>query len=109
MDQSLYSTSTPASRAHAADLINHWDKTRRYTLVLLAIWFLSTFGIIFFARELNTIHVFGWPLSFYMAAQGMLLIYLAIVVLYMRRMKRIEQLIQQTQQTQLSSEPVHGE
>ncbi|MBP0600298.1 DUF4212 domain-containing protein [Herbaspirillum sp. LeCh32-8] len=70
---------------------NHWSKTRRMTAVLLAVWFLVTFFFIFFARELDQVHLFGWPISFYMAAQGMMLIYLAIVVIYMRRMRRIEQ------------------
>jgi putative solute:sodium symporter small subunit len=43
------------------------------------------------------VHLFGWPLSFYMAAQGMMLIYLAIVVIYVRRMRRIEQLVRREQ------------
>ncbi|NUU00426.1 DUF4212 domain-containing protein [Herbaspirillum robiniae] len=85
----------------AGDAGNHWSKTRRMTAVLLAVWFLATFFVIFFARELDRVHLFGWPVSFYMAAQGMMLIYLAIVVIYMRRMKRIEQ--------QAHGEQGHGE
>ncbi|WP_050468149.1 DUF4212 domain-containing protein [Herbaspirillum chlorophenolicum] len=83
------------------DAGNHWRKIRKHTAVLLAVWFLATFFFIFFARELDRIHLFGWPLSFYMAAQGMILIYLAIVVIYIRRMKRIEQ--------QVHGEQGHGE
>lgn len=64
----------------------YWQRTRRLTLSLLAIWFIFTFGVIFFARDLYRITVFGWPLSFYMAAQGMLLIYVAIVAVYAWRM-----------------------
>lgn len=80
--------------AHHHDVTSHWRSTRKLTAVLLAVWFGSTFFFIFFARELDQIHLFGWPISFYMAAQGMMLIYLAIVVIHIRRMRRIEQLVQ---------------
>jgi len=75
----------------------HWRHTRRLTAWLLAIWFLSTFFFLYFARALDQVHLFGWPVSFYMAAQGMMLIYLAIVVYYMRRMRRLEQQFHQEQ------------
>jgi putative solute:sodium symporter small subunit len=61
------------------------------TLVLLAIWFVSTFVMGFFARELATINFFGWPLSFYMAAQGSMVIYLVIIWYYARAMKRLDE------------------
>jgi putative solute:sodium symporter small subunit len=57
---------------------------------LLAIWLLSTFCIIFFARELSGLTIFGWPLSFYLAAQGASLIYLAIIAVYAWRMRILE-------------------
>ncbi|WDZ96828.1 DUF4212 domain-containing protein [Herbaspirillum sp. WKF16] len=92
------------------DAGNHWSKTRRLTAVLLSVWFLVTFFFIFFARELDQVHLFGWPISFYMAAQGMMLIYLAIVVIYMRRMKRIEQLMYGDQGEHIEQgEHRHGE
>jgi putative solute:sodium symporter small subunit len=70
----------------------------------MALWFAATFFFIYFARELDRVHLFGWPVSFYMAAQGMMLIYLAIVVIYVRRMRRIEQLVRREQ-----GEHWHGE
>jgi putative solute:sodium symporter small subunit len=59
---------------------------------LLATWLLTTFCIIFFARELSGLTIFGWPLSFYLAAQGASLIYLAIIGFYAWRMRRLERL-----------------
>ena len=44
----------------------------------------------FFARELAGLSVFGWPLSFYLAAQGAALIYLAIIALYAWRLRRYD-------------------
>ncbi len=73
----------------------YWKKTQRLTLVLLGSWFGMTFLVVFFARQLDHIHLFGWPLSFYMAAQGMMLIYLAIVVIYTLKMGRADQQLQQ--------------
>ncbi len=71
----------------------YWKKVRRFTATLIVVWFVSTFGVIFFARELSKITVFGWPLSFYMAAQGLTFIYLLILVLYVKRMRRLDQIM----------------
>jgi putative solute:sodium symporter small subunit len=69
----------------------YWRRNLNLTLVLLAIWFVATFVMGFFARELATINFFGWPLSFYMAAQGSLIIYLVVIWYYARSMKRLDQ------------------
>jgi len=60
----------------------HWQRTRRLSFVLLALWLAATFCSVFFARELAALSLFGWPLSFYLAAQGTALVYLAIVGAY---------------------------
>jgi putative solute:sodium symporter small subunit len=69
----------------------HWRRTRRLTFTLLALWLATGFGTVFFARELAQVTVFGWPLSFYMAAQGASLICLAIIGVYAWRMRRYDQ------------------
>lgn len=68
----------------------HWRKTRALSALLLLLWFLTTFCTVFFARELATLTLFGWPLSFYMAAQGSALIYLAVLGAYAWRMRRLD-------------------
>ena len=60
---------------------NYWNKLKTITSILIVLWFIPTFGISFFANEL-TFDFFGWPFSFWMASQGSLLIYLAIVWIY---------------------------
>ena len=67
-----------------------WRRRMRVTGGLLALWFAVTFGVAFFARELDFV-VFGWPLSFWVAAQGALLVYMALVVMYARQMGRIDE------------------
>jgi len=68
----------------------YWQRTRRLTILLLLAWLLTTFGITWFARELNEINFFGFPLGFYMGAQGILLIYPLIIWLYNQRMRTLE-------------------
>lgn len=68
----------------------YWRRNLRVTAGLLLIWFLVTFVAAFYARELNAITIFGFPLGFYMGAQGALLVYLAIIGFYARYMNRLD-------------------
>ena len=66
-----------------------WRRCLRLTALLLLIGFAVTFGVAYFARELSG-SVFGWPFSFWMAAQGALLVYLVLVCVYARVMHRLD-------------------
>jgi putative solute:sodium symporter small subunit len=68
----------------------HWRRARRLVLVLLGLWLATSFGTVFFARDLAHMSVFGWPLSFYLAAQGASLIFLAILGAYAWRMRVLD-------------------
>ena len=68
----------------------HWQKTRAMTGWLLLIWLSTGFCVAFFARELTGLSIFGWPLSFYLAAQGASLVSLAILAFYAWRMRRLD-------------------
>ena len=84
----------PAPEARAALLARraaHWQATQRLTVALLLVWLLTGFLTVFYARELLHLHLFGWPLPFYMAAQGASLVYLAIIACYAWRMRRFDQ------------------
>jgi putative solute:sodium symporter small subunit len=67
----------------------YWRKNLRVTGILLAIWFVVTFGVGFFARQL-TFTLFGWPFSFWMGAQGALVVYVAIIWYYAYYMDRLD-------------------
>lgn len=71
-----------------ADL--HWRKTRRLTFVLIVFWIVITFGLTWFARTINEVVILGFPLGFYMAAQGALVLYLLIIWWYNRKMKKLD-------------------
>jgi putative solute:sodium symporter small subunit len=68
----------------------YWRATRRLTAALLLAWIATGFLAVFFARELADLTLFGWPLSFYLAAQGASLVYLAIIGIYAWRMRRLD-------------------
>jgi putative solute:sodium symporter small subunit len=68
----------------------YWQKNLNITGVLLVIWFLVTFGVAFFAREL-TFSFFGWPFSFWVGAQGALIVYMVLIWFYARTMNRLDQ------------------
>ena len=70
--------------------VDYWRKNVRMSAILLFIWFVVTYVMAFFARELATINFFGWPLSFYMAAQGSLIIYVAIFGYYAMYMRKLD-------------------
>lgn len=68
----------------------YWRQTRNMTCALLLLWAATVFGAVFFARELSGMTLFGWPLSFYLAAQGALLVFLAIIGGYAWRMRVLD-------------------
>jgi putative solute:sodium symporter small subunit len=57
---------------------------------LLAVWVLASFGATYFARDLQQIVLGDWPLGYWMAAQGAVLVFISIVVVYAWAMSRFE-------------------
>lgn len=82
-----------SSAAQQARLVSHryWRQYRHLTLCLLLSWFALTFGMLFFASELSGIVLFGWPVSLYMAAQGLTFFYVFLLALFSVRAGAIEQ------------------
>lgn len=56
---------------------------------LLLVWFLVSFVFCFFARDLQ-FSVGNWPFGYWMAAQGTVLAFIAIVAFYAWAMARLE-------------------
>ena len=68
----------------------YWRKNLTITAILLTIWFVVTYVEGWFARELNNINFFGFPLGFYMSAQGSLIVYVVIIGVYAWYMNRLD-------------------
>jgi putative solute:sodium symporter small subunit len=71
--------------------LEYWSKNLRITAVLLAIWFVVTFVVGYYAREVFSFNFFGWPFSFWMGAQGSLIVYVIIIWYYARTMNKMDQ------------------
>lgn len=67
----------------------YWRKNLNITAILLAIWFVVTFVVGYFARDLN-FNFFGWPFSFWVGAQGALVVYVAIIGYYAWYMNKLD-------------------
>jgi putative solute:sodium symporter small subunit len=68
----------------------YWHRNLVITAILLAVWFVATFVEAWFARELNTMTFLGFPLGFYMSAQGSLAIYVVIIGIYAVLMRKLD-------------------
>lgn len=68
----------------------YWRKNLVITAVLLLIWFVVTFVEAWYARELASVTFLGFPLSFYMSAQGSLAIYVIIIGVYAYLMGKLD-------------------
>jgi putative solute:sodium symporter small subunit len=66
-----------------------WRLNLRWIAALLSIWFVVTFVVSWYARELR-FDFFGWPFSFWAGAQGVVIVYVIMAVLYAWRMNRAD-------------------
>ena len=68
----------------------YWHKNLVITAILLLIWFIATFVEGWYARELNNYSFLGFPLGFYMSAQGSLIIYVVLIWIYQKYMNGLD-------------------
>lgn len=67
----------------------YWRGVVQTTAALGALWLAVTLGVPWFAADL-TPEIGGFPIGYWMAAQGALLIYLGIIVAYAWQAERLE-------------------
>lgn len=67
---------TPALTPERRD--EYWRRTSSLMWTILALWFFFSFVVHLFAGQLNAIVIFGFPLGFYMAAQGSLIAFVVL-------------------------------
>ena len=61
---------------------DHWFRTRNLTIAILVLWALFGLGVHLFAAWLNTMTFLGFPLGYYMAAQGSLIVLVLLVFVH---------------------------
>ena len=69
----------------------YWKKNIQIVLILMLIWFIASFGFgIIFVNDLDEISFFGFKLGFWFAQQGSILIFVAIIFVYIKMMKNLD-------------------
>jgi putative solute:sodium symporter small subunit len=70
--------------------VSWWSRTKGLMITCLAIWAIFSFVIHFFVGGLNEITFLGFPLGYYMAAQGSLIVFVILVFWFSGRQDSID-------------------
>ncbi len=71
--------------------VKYWKANIKYVLILLAIWFLVSYGAgILFKDELDTIQLGGFKLGFWFAQQGSMYVFVVLIFVYVRLMNKLD-------------------
>jgi putative solute:sodium symporter small subunit len=69
----------------------HWKKTSGLLKIVLAFWFFFAYVLHFFVGSLNEISFIGFPLGYYMAAQGSLFAFVVIIYFFAKKQNQIDE------------------
>ena len=68
----------------------YWKDNIRYLLILLAVWFLVSFGAgIIFKNFLNEFKFGGFKIGFWFAQQGSMYVFVILIFIYVRLMNKL--------------------
>ncbi|MDP7049163.1 MAG: DUF4212 domain-containing protein [Verrucomicrobiota bacterium] len=69
----------------------YWRANIRILITLLSIWFIVSFGCsILLVEQLNQIEIGGFKLGFWMAQQGSIYVFVALIFAYVRLMNKLD-------------------
>lgn len=68
----------------------YWQRTSALMWTMMALWVVFSFVVHFFATALNSIVILGFPLGFYMAAQGSLIVFVVMLFVFARKQDSID-------------------
>jgi putative solute:sodium symporter small subunit len=80
------------AQSSQANTDEHWRKTTRLMLTHLGVWFFFGYVIHMFVNQLNAIKIpiLGFPLGFYMAAQGSLIVFVVMLFVFAKQQDKID-------------------
>jgi len=80
--------SSPALQQASRD---HWRRVLWLSASLLLVWALVSLGCgVWFADTLNAFHLGGFPLGFWFAQQGSIVVFVLLILVYALGMNRLE-------------------
>jgi len=69
----------------------HWEKTRGLMITTLIIWFIFSIVIFMFGESLNNGSFLGYPLAYYMCAQGSIIVFVVLIFWFANRQEKIDE------------------
>ena len=76
---------------HESRYRQYWKQNLKYLSILLAIWFIVSFGFgILFADELDRVRIGGFRLGFWFSQQGAIYIFVLLIFIYVYLMNRLD-------------------
>ena len=69
----------------------HWEKTKGLMMLTLSIWFVFSIVIFMFGESLNNGSFLGYPLAYYMCAQGSIIIFVVLIFWFANRQEKIDE------------------
>ena len=79
----------------AAAKRRHWQRNVRLTTVLLICWATVSLGCgVLFADVLNAYSLLGFPLGFWFAQQGAIVVFVLLILIYALAMARLDHKLQ---------------
>lgn len=74
----------------AENRLEHWRRTRKLSIIHLVIWFVFSYLIHWWAVELNQVRFLDFPLGYYMAAQGSLIVFVVQLFVFVKQQDNID-------------------
>ena len=74
-----------------SNIERHWEKTKGLMMLTLAIWFVFSIVIFMFGEGLNNSSFLGYPLAYYMCAQGSIIIFVVLIFWFANRQEKIDE------------------
>ena len=69
----------------------YWRRNLRLMASLLTVWALVSFGAgILFVEQLNKVSFLGFPLGFWFAQQGSIIVFVILIAIYVWRMDKLD-------------------
>ena len=68
----------------------HWEKTRGHMIVTIALWFFFSTVVFMFGQDINSMKFLGYPLAYYMTAQGSMLAFIILIFWSNNRQEKID-------------------
>ncbi len=69
----------------------HWEKTKGQMIVTLLLWFVFGYLIFMFGADLNSASFLGYPLAYYMCAQGSIVAFVIILFWSANKQEKIDE------------------